>query len=257
MLLRTLLRVHNVHNRADNFMIATTMNRRSLAAAMLAGGSAFAAAPMPASQGCANPVSGLGERDFRNYIAAFNRNDFAGFSRYYATDVKFEGRAGTFNSRDQVVAFYREVKARMRETITIQDLIVGDNEIVANIVTELHALRDWPEFATGPVSKGQTITWHNMDSSPHQVTITGAKSQRSSIALKGQTTRLTLAELAVFGRGLVVSATPVRPVAAPTPNLRSSDEVLSSQRRMLDGRAGPLPARATPPADGVRCRSRG
>lgn len=110
---------------------------------------------------CDLPAGGLGERDFRAYIAAFNRNDFEGFSRYYAPDVKFEGRAGTFNSRDQVIAFYREVKARMRETITIKDVIVGEHDMVANIVTELFALRDWPEFATGPVKQGQTIISEN------------------------------------------------------------------------------------------------
>lgn len=110
---------------------------------------------------CDKPAGGLDEQDFRAYIAAFNRNDFAGFSRYYAADVKFEGRAGTFNGRDQVIAFYREVKSRMRETITIKDVIVGNNDMLANIVTELFALRDWPEFATGPVKKGQTIISEN------------------------------------------------------------------------------------------------
>ena len=47
-------------------------------------------------------------------------------------------------------------------------------------------------------SKGQTITWHNADASPHQVTITGAKAQRSSIALKGQTTQLTFADAGIY-----------------------------------------------------------
>jgi hypothetical protein len=142
-------------------MNSRTMNRRCLGAAMLAAGTGFAASPPPLPIGCSDSTRGLGEREFRNYIAAFNRNDFPGFSRYYATNVKFEGRAGTFNSREQVVAFYRDVKSRMRETITIKDVIVGDNEIVANIVTELVALRDWPEFATGPVKKGQTIISEN------------------------------------------------------------------------------------------------
>jgi plastocyanin len=58
------------------------------------------------------------------------------------------------------------------------------------------------DFKFGPetvvVKKGQTITWHNTDSSPHQVTITGAKAQRSSIALKGQATQLTLADAGVY-----------------------------------------------------------
>ena len=58
------------------------------------------------------------------------------------------------------------------------------------------------DFKFGPetviVSKGQTISWTNTDSSPHQVTITGPKAQRSSIALKGQTTQLTLADAGVY-----------------------------------------------------------
>jgi plastocyanin len=58
------------------------------------------------------------------------------------------------------------------------------------------------DFKFGPetvvVSKGQTITWHNTDSSPHQVTITGPKAQRSSIALKGQTTQLALADAGIY-----------------------------------------------------------
>jgi len=58
------------------------------------------------------------------------------------------------------------------------------------------------DFKFGPetvvVSKGQTITWHNADSSPHQVTITGPKPQRSSIALKGQTTQLSLTDAGIY-----------------------------------------------------------
>lgn len=58
------------------------------------------------------------------------------------------------------------------------------------------------DFKFGPetvvVNKGQTITWHNTDASPHQVTITGPKAQRSSIALKGQTTQLTLADAGIY-----------------------------------------------------------
>jgi plastocyanin len=58
------------------------------------------------------------------------------------------------------------------------------------------------DFKFGPetvvVNKGQTITWHNSDASPHQVTITGAKAQRSPIALKGQTTQLTLADAGIY-----------------------------------------------------------
>ncbi|MDQ8732419.1 cytochrome P460 family protein [Bradyrhizobium sp. LHD-71] len=58
------------------------------------------------------------------------------------------------------------------------------------------------DFKFGPatvvVNKGQPVTWHNVDTSPHQITITGAKPQRSSIMLKGQTTQLTLADAGIY-----------------------------------------------------------
>jgi hypothetical protein len=49
----------------------------------------------------------------------------------------------------------------MRETIEIKDLVVGDTQMVANIVTELLAYRDWPEFVTGPIRKGEMILSEN------------------------------------------------------------------------------------------------
>ena len=138
------------------------MDRRSFNNALLAGGAGLAVASRAtAAQHCRKPAGGLGEQDFRNYIAAFNRSDFDGFSRYYAPDVEFEGRGGHFRSREEVLRFYREVKSRMRETITINDIIVGDTDMTANIVTELVAYRDWPEFVTGPVKKDQVILSEN------------------------------------------------------------------------------------------------
>lgn len=116
-----------------------------------------------AAAACAPPLSagGLTETDFREYIAAFNRNDFEGFGRYYAEDVIFEGRAGKFSKRADVLSFYRTVKSRMRETITIHDVVLGEQDIAADLETELHALVDWPDFPTGPIRAGQTIRSQN------------------------------------------------------------------------------------------------
>jgi hypothetical protein len=138
------------------------MDRRTFGAALLFGATGLHASRESAGAvACARPSGGLDEQDFRRYIAAFNRNDFDGFSKYYADDVEFEGRAGHFRSRAEVLAFYREVKSRMRETIEIKDIIVGDTDMTADIVTELVVQRDWPEFPTGPVRKGQIILSQN------------------------------------------------------------------------------------------------
>ena len=107
-------------------------------------------------------VSGsLTEADYRAYIAAFNRGDFDGFGRYYAENVLFEGRGGTFHSREEVLKFYRVVRTRLRETIHILDVVVGERDIAADLETELHALADWPDFPTGPIRKGQTLRSQN------------------------------------------------------------------------------------------------
>ena len=101
------------------------------------------------------------EADFRSYIAAFNRSDFAAFGEYYAPQIHFQGQAGEFHSRAEVVSFYREVKARLRETIKILALVIGKHDIVAELETELHALVDWPDFPTGPIYSGETRRSHN------------------------------------------------------------------------------------------------
>jgi hypothetical protein len=107
---------------------------------------------------CPKPLTagGLTEADYREYIAAFNRDDFEGFGRYYADDVIFEGRGGKFSKRTDVLGFYRKVKSRIRETLTIHDIILGEQDIVVDLETELYALGDWLDFPTGPIRKGET-----------------------------------------------------------------------------------------------------
>jgi ketosteroid isomerase-like protein len=98
----------------------------------------------------------IDEETFRNYVAAFNRSDFDGLGRYYAQDVEFEGRAATLRGRDELLRFYRDVKTRVRETLAIQDIVVGNSQLVADVITELHPLEDWLDFPTGPLRKGET-----------------------------------------------------------------------------------------------------
>jgi ketosteroid isomerase-like protein len=101
-------------------------------------------------------MSALSARDFYDYIDAFNRNDFDEFGRFYAHNVEFSGRAAQCRGRNEVVRFYRAVKARIRETLTLHALVIGERAIVADVETELHALEDWPDFPTGALARGET-----------------------------------------------------------------------------------------------------
>jgi len=95
---------------------------------------------------------------FADYIACFNRDDYAGFGKYYADDVLLElGRKKQLRGRQAILDFYREVKARIRETLQIRNVICDEQGLAAEIATEFYALEDWPEFIAGPVKKGESI----------------------------------------------------------------------------------------------------
>lgn len=92
---------------------------------------------------------------FEAYLAAFNRGDFAGFSAYYAPDVEFHGQAGSFDGAAEVVAFYREVRRRLDETVELLSFVAGPGMIAAEIRTTLVARVDWLHFPTKPLLAGQ------------------------------------------------------------------------------------------------------
>ncbi|MEA3156469.1 MAG: hypothetical protein QOK44_4058, partial [Betaproteobacteria bacterium] len=48
------------------------------------------------------------------------------------------------------------------------------------------------------VQAGQTITWINTDESPHQVTVQGASTLRTSVILKGQSTALQFNDVGAY-----------------------------------------------------------
>jgi ketosteroid isomerase-like protein len=95
---------------------------------------------------------------FAEYIDSFNRDDFAGFSKYYAEDVVLElGKRKTLHGRRAIVDFYREVKSRIRETLVIRAVVADEEGLAAEVATEFHALEDWPDFIAGPIRKGESI----------------------------------------------------------------------------------------------------
>ena len=59
------------------------------------------------------------------------------------------------------------------------------------------------EFLFGPekisVKAGQTISWTNVDDSPHQVTVQGESTLRTPVVLKGQSTSLQFDHVGSYG----------------------------------------------------------
>ncbi|MBA1204829.1 SnoaL-like domain-containing protein [Pseudomonas capeferrum] len=96
--------------------------------------------------------------DYLRYIDCFNRGDFAGFSCFYADDVVLElGTKARLEGRAAIVAFYRQNKDRVRETLRVDNLIIDDTGIAAELDTQFLALQDWPDFIAGPLRQGDTL----------------------------------------------------------------------------------------------------
>jgi SnoaL-like domain len=95
---------------------------------------------------------------YAEYIAAFNRDDFEGFSKYYADDVVLQlGKRKTIHGRQGIIDFYREVKARIRETLVINAMVADEEGLAVEVATEFYALEDWPDFIAGAIRKGESI----------------------------------------------------------------------------------------------------
>ena len=99
----------------------------------------------------------MDKSQFQDYIDSFNRDNFEGFSKYYADDVLLELPSKTLRGRQAIVDFYREVKARIRETLEIKQVICDAEGLAAEVATEFYALEDWPDFIAGPLRKGESI----------------------------------------------------------------------------------------------------
>jgi len=94
----------------------------------------------------------------QDYIGAFNRGDFDSFTRFYDDDVVlYLGQKAQIRGRQGIRDFYTEVFARVRETLTVDKVVLDDEGLACIIRTEFLALEDWPDFIAGPMTRGQSI----------------------------------------------------------------------------------------------------
>ena len=97
-------------------------------------------------------------KDYEDYIACFNRDDFDGFGKYYHDDVIFElGQKKTIVGRENILDFYRGVKAKVRETLDVVSAVGDENYLAVHVRTEFYGLEDWPDFIAGPLMKDESL----------------------------------------------------------------------------------------------------
>lgn len=92
---------------------------------------------------------------FRAYIAAFNAHDYTALVDHYHPDVLLVIGNGTqLRGRQAIVDFYRGVNDATTRQIEILQAWSDGATVAAEIQSEFLALRDAPEFASGPMARG-------------------------------------------------------------------------------------------------------
>jgi hypothetical protein len=95
---------------------------------------------------------------FHAYTAAFSAGDGERFGRFYTDDVTLElPSAPRLAGRGAIVDFYAAMFRRVRESLTVNHLVVDEGGIVGDMVSTFTAHADAPDFSVMPLRQGQAV----------------------------------------------------------------------------------------------------
>ena len=146
---------------ALNAMASRDGTRRDFLLGGATGVATLAAAPgLAAAQAKATAVGscgGLTREQYLEYVELFNNND-PRFIRYYHDDVEFELANAKIRGATAIRDFYADVKAHIRETVTLTHFVSDATGIAAEIPTEFRVVKDWENGYFGrPLKAGMVM----------------------------------------------------------------------------------------------------
>ena len=100
----------------------------------------------------------MNKQDFTDYLRAFSTGDYQGYSKFYDENVELElGSVDTIRGRQGIVDFYRAMNRTVRETLTINQVIIDEGGIAADLDMEFRAIEAAPDFVVAAMKKGEVI----------------------------------------------------------------------------------------------------
>ncbi|BBC71119.1 conserved hypothetical protein [Altererythrobacter sp. B11] len=95
---------------------------------------------------------------FHAYAAAFSAGGER-FGRFYTPDVVLElPGMPPIEGREAIVSFYARMFERVRETLTVNQLVMDDGGISADVISTFTAHRDAPDFQVAPLASGEAVS---------------------------------------------------------------------------------------------------
>ena len=94
----------------------------------------------------------------RAYMDAFNSQNYPELLKFYHDDVVLTIANGTeLRGKAAIVAFYNKATSKTTRVIKVLDVFGNDDRIAAELESEFLALEDFPDFTSGPMSKGDRL----------------------------------------------------------------------------------------------------
>ena len=96
------------------------------------------------------------------YVETFSQEDPDEFLEYYTDDIIFD-QAGRqqLEGKDEVRLFYEKARPEVRESVTVNHVVIGEEYIAAEIEVEFTALIDWPTVSI-MMRKGETAKMRSL-----------------------------------------------------------------------------------------------
>ena len=94
-------------------------------------------------------------RAFDDYARAFSAADLDRAGGYYTDDIVCQVAGMVFEGKAALVGFYREMFKRVRERLTLHQLVADEHGMVADITSTFTAVEDASDFAPMPLKTGE------------------------------------------------------------------------------------------------------
>lgn len=107
---------------------------------------------------------------YLEYIDHFNNKRYDAVTSYFAPDVTVEyftnpgdlsTPARTLHGRQEFIDSYKALHEHVREALELGDFMVNDNLLFAELYTEFHCFKDFPNFLGRTLKKGDVAVMTN------------------------------------------------------------------------------------------------
>jgi hypothetical protein len=111
----------------------------------------------------------MNKKQYLEYINHFNHKRYDAVTGYFAPDVSVEyftnpgdsTPARTLHGRQGFIDSYKALHEYVREALERGDFMVSEDRLLAELYTEFHCFRDYPNFLGKTLKKGEVAVMTN------------------------------------------------------------------------------------------------